>query len=360
MWESGPWLGRCWSPEWLPWWWLLGLAWASLAGSRRLALGLRIQRAVVRLALLQSAAVTLALAWGARNTSGPTSANDVYVVCAALCAVSTLGCAAFLLLAPVPDGPPALGNPAVPTPVASLQPLAGWISGRGLLLTGGASLVLLLPALLVVPVLWVFLPKFETSSRGLAAGLAGAFGAAAIGASCLLRGGRPQSESTRRWLRPLGLALMAPLLPVSVVLWFAAPRVAMTDGALVSEFDRHIEDDAAATPAFQELRRRGQSRFSALARYMAEQRSAPQYMSGRVGAQMAKTQGYPGCSGFNLESLPYRGKPEVDLLAILVARGEPEVAREWVADEQVDEQVRADLVLVLAGKPYARPPDTHD
>lgn len=351
MWESGPWLGRCWSPEWLPWWWLLGLAWASLAGSRRLALGLRIQRVVVRLALVQSAAVTLALAWGAGNASGRTSANDVYVVCAALCAVSTLGCAAFLLLAPVPDGPPAPGNPVAPAaPTASLQPLAGWISGRGLLLTGGASLVLLLHALLVVPLLWLFLPKLETSSRGLKAGLAVAFGAAAVGSSCLLRGGQTQSESTRRWLRPLGLALMAPLLPLSVVLWFAAPRVAMTDGALVSEFYRHIEDDAAASPALEELRRRGKSRFSALARFMAEQRSDPQHMSGRVGAQLARTQGYPGCSGLNLESLPYRGKPEVDLLAILVARGEPEVVREWVADQRVDEQVRADLALVLAGK----------
>ncbi len=335
----------------------MGLALASLVGSRRLALALRIQRAVVRLALLQSAAVTLALAWGARSAWGPSSANDVYVVCAALCAASTLGFAAFLLLAPVPDGPPALGNSAVPSTASSWQPLAGWISVRGVLLAAGASLGLLLFSLPAVPLLWLFLPKFETSSRGLTAGLAVAFGAAAIGSSCLSSSQLPQSESTRRWLRTLGLALIAPLLPLSVVLWFAAPYVAMTDGALVSEFDRHLEDDAAATPVLQELRRRGRSRFSALARFMAEQRSAPQRMSVRVRTQLARSHGYPGCSGINLESLPYRGKPEVDLLAILVARGEPEVVREWVADQRVDEEMRADLVLVLAGKPYARPPD---
>jgi hypothetical protein len=46
------------------------------------------------------------------------------------------------------------------------------------------------------------------------------------------------------------------------------------------------------------------------------------------------------------------GKPEVDLLSVLVARGQLDVPRAWLRDEKVPQELRDDLRLALAGKPY--------
>ena len=346
MWESGPWLSVWCSPDGMPWLWLLGLL--AALGFRRLGtprFAASVLRVTALLILLQASVVFVTLLWAASHREAGSGVNDGYVQAARLCfgLELALGIWGVVVLARARELPQlANAGPGNAAPVRRRR----LVSGAGIV-----TVVLLvgLPALAIGAVAAEFLPESSLVTWLLA------FVVSALAAACTLIALRV--AAARDVWRNLSLALGACALLIFGSLWFHQPPLfGMTDAALLRIFDEQVDNDRRATAAIEELRRRGKSEQSALPSFMAGERHHPSRLSGRIeGALLANNQA--GCSVPAIGPVPYAGKPEVDLLSVLIARGQLEVPRAWLHDENVPQELRDDLRLALDGKPY--PPARH-
>jgi hypothetical protein len=151
------------------------------------------------------------------------------------------------------------------------------------------------------------------------------------------------------------LSWQSPVIPVACLALMAQfslsslsrPVQGMTDAALVTAFEQRVTDDQPATLVMAELRTRRSLRWSSLSRSLQTLREDPERLSTQVSAARSKATGYAGCSMPNLTPMPYHGNPELDLLTVLVSRGELEEPRAWLRDPTVPSDLKAQLRPLL-------------
>ncbi len=125
----------------------------------------------------------------------------------------------------------------------------------------------------------------------------------------------------------------------------------MTDAGLVAAFDERVESAWLASQVMTELKSRHSTRLSAMAAAVHALRTEPQRLSQRVAASEAASRGSAGCSMPNLTPAPYDGRPELDLLGLLISRGELDEPRAWANDAGVPDELREALRVRLAKRP---------
>jgi hypothetical protein len=128
----------------------------------------------------------------------------------------------------------------------------------------------------------------------------------------------------------------------------ATPAQAMTDAGLVTAFEDRLTVDLPATLVMEELKTRQSSRWSGLASSLETLRETPHRLSKEVSAARSESSGYAGCSMPILTTTPYHGEPELDLLSVLVVRGELDEPRAWLDDPEVSPDFKASLSELLA------------
>lgn len=336
MWEFGPWL----SPEHAVRLWLGGLVLTVLATmTSRFMLAALLIRAAAWLVLLQGLCITVAAGWGYYQPIRHISVNDVYVVGAPVISILAAAAVVWLLHALRADPTLFARQTFVRTPggMSPVDKLLAW---------GGCTFFVLGPVSLW---LWAF-DYSNPSSTGF---MCVAFTLATAAAAAWLELGVELSSGWRvcRGLLTVGALML--LVPFT----FLRPLGGMTDDALFRLFKEKVADGSVSGPAMTELQRRPRSRFSGLAEAVETMRAQPAALSAIVAARRisANQSNYAGCSmvvSLDSEPLPYEGKPELDLLAVLVSRWELEVPRAWEQDPGVDEELRNEISTLL-GNPIA-------
>jgi hypothetical protein len=207
--------------------------------------------------------------------------------------------------------------------------------------------------------LWLW--AFDYGNPSSTAFMCVAFVLATAAAAAWLELGFELSSGWRVWRGLLTVAALMLAVPFTLL----RPLAGMTDAALFRLFKEKVTDGSVSGPAMTELQRRPHGRFSGLAEAVDGLRAQPAALSEIVATQRisANQSNYAGCSmviSLDSEPLPYAGKPELDLLSVLVSRGEVEVPRAWQEDPAVDAELRNEISTLLGNALAANLLSRHD
>jgi hypothetical protein len=332
MWESGPWLPASVSPDSLVWYWLGTLALAAIcARTGRPELARWLLRLVLWLAILQSLVIALACG-GVLAGRFSSHVNELFVLAAATVAALLL-LAALVLIGALAIKPESLKSyPSV------RDARSRWWR------VGVLVVIVLAPAqsYVVFAVVGRAVARFLDLEHSLAFVTATFLLTAAAGVAGLTS--VKKGFSWQSLAVPLGALAALAQLSLSTL---APPVRGMTDGALVTAFETRLTVDLPATAAMHELRTRRNPHWSALSGSLRKLREEPERLSKLVFDTRGKAMGAAGCSMPNLTPLPYGGSPELDLLTVLVKRGELQEPRAWLADPAVSTNLKTQLRTLL-------------